>query len=118
MSHETTAPNNLERDSCLARQEALRSDLREAGCAALLVQNRAHLTRLFNYRAREVFPAAAIEQQQIAITRNFSLRPCDWQISEIRDKTSPFVITMDGRIVLPIVRAFDLSQMPDAEVGI
>ena len=60
MSHETSAPNNLERDFCLARQEALRSDIREAGCSALLVQDRAHLTRLFNYRAREIFPAAAV----------------------------------------------------------
>ena len=60
MQYETAAPNNLERDLCLARQEALRTDLRDAGCSGLVVQDRAHLTRLFNYRAREVFPAAAV----------------------------------------------------------
>ena len=60
MSHGTIKSNDLGTDFCLARQESLRSDLLDAGCAALLVQDRAHLTRLFNYRAREIFPAAAV----------------------------------------------------------
>lgn len=60
MSKGTILENNLGREFCLARQEALRIDMRATGITALLVRDRAHLTRLFNYRAREVFPAAAV----------------------------------------------------------
>ncbi|MGC9370849.1 MAG: M24 family metallopeptidase [Paracoccaceae bacterium] len=60
MSGKETGGYGLQEAYCRARQEALREDLRDAGCAALLVRDRGHLTRLFNYRAREIFPAAGL----------------------------------------------------------
>lgn len=59
-SGETTSPHGLDRELCLSRQDALRRDIREAGCSALLIRGRGQLSRLFNYHAREVFPAAAL----------------------------------------------------------
>lgn len=53
-------PHGLDRALCFARQEALREDLRAIGCKALVIRNRGQLSRLFNYHAREVFPAAAV----------------------------------------------------------
>ncbi|WP_212525587.1 M24 family metallopeptidase [Actibacterium sp. MT2.3-13A] len=60
MSGETEGRYNLEEPFCRARQQALREELRASGCAALLVRDRGQLTRLFNYRAREIFLAAAL----------------------------------------------------------
>lgn len=59
-SGETTSPHGLDRELCLSRQDALRRDIRDAGCSALLIRGRGQLSRLFNYHAREVFPAAAL----------------------------------------------------------
>ncbi|RYH09403.1 Xaa-Pro peptidase family protein [Tropicimonas sp. IMCC6043] len=55
-----SGPLELAEDLCRQRQEALREDLRAAGCMGLLVRGRGLLTRLFNYRARDVFPAAGL----------------------------------------------------------
>ncbi|MCB1490678.1 MAG: aminopeptidase P family protein [Rhodobiaceae bacterium] len=52
--------HQLDRALCLARQEALRTDMRAAGVAALMVRGRGQLSRLFNHWAREFFPAAAL----------------------------------------------------------
>ncbi|SDJ30775.1 M24 family metallopeptidase [Aliiruegeria lutimaris] len=54
--------HQLEEAFCRRRQEALRETLRSAGCAALLVADRGQLCRLFNYWARDVFPALGLIQ--------------------------------------------------------
>lgn len=56
----TPDAHDLDPALCLARQEALRAAMRAAGVSSLLVRGRGQLSRLFNYRAREVFPAAAV----------------------------------------------------------
>lgn len=60
MSGQGTARHGLVEEFCRKRQHALREDLRDAGCTALLVRDRGHLTRLFNCRDREIFAAAAL----------------------------------------------------------
>lgn len=60
MNRQRTVRHEMNEDFCRKRQEALRADLRETGCGAILVRDRGQLTRLFNYRAREIFPAAAL----------------------------------------------------------
>lgn len=60
MSGEAVARHGLDRTLCLARQQALREDLRDAGCMALVIRDRGQLSRLFNYHAREVFLAAGL----------------------------------------------------------
>ncbi len=50
----------LDRRLCLARQQAVRAELERTGCDALVVRDRRMLTRLFDYRAREIFPAAGL----------------------------------------------------------
>ena len=52
--------HQLDEVLCLARQAALRDDMRAAGVAALLVRGRGQLSRLFNHWSREVFPAAGL----------------------------------------------------------
>ena len=52
--------HQLDRTLCLARQEALRRDMRAAGVEALLLRGRGQLSRLFNHWSREVFPAAGL----------------------------------------------------------
>ncbi|NDR57306.1 M24 family metallopeptidase [Aliiruegeria sabulilitoris] len=54
--------HQLEQSRCRQRQDALRESLRSAGCAALLVVNRGQVCRLFNYWARNVFPALGLIQ--------------------------------------------------------
>lgn len=53
-------PLDLDEALCLARQDALRADMRAAGVGVLLVRGRGQLSRLFNHWAREVFPAAGL----------------------------------------------------------
>jgi Xaa-Pro dipeptidase len=60
MLSQRVGPHEVNEEFCRKRQDALREDLRNAGCAAVLVRDRGQLTRLFNYRAREIFPAAAV----------------------------------------------------------
>jgi Xaa-Pro aminopeptidase len=52
--------SGLDRSLAIARQDALREAMRTAGVAALLVRHRGQLSRLFNYWARDVFPAAGL----------------------------------------------------------
>ncbi len=50
----------LDASLCDDRRNALREELRQSGLAGLLVRDRGQLARLFNYRAREVFPAVGL----------------------------------------------------------
>ena len=60
MSGHSTGRHELQEGFCRKRRQALREDLQATGCAALLVRDRGQLTRLFNFRAREIFPAAGL----------------------------------------------------------
>lgn len=53
-------PATLDPALCRARQVALREDMRALGCSALLIRGRGNLNRLFNYHARETFPAVGL----------------------------------------------------------
>ncbi|MDX1779937.1 MAG: M24 family metallopeptidase [Thalassovita sp.] len=53
-------PLDLDADFCRARREALRAESRRVNCIGLLITDRGQLTRLFNYRARDVFPAVGL----------------------------------------------------------
>jgi len=56
----TTYPVELDGSLCRIRRNALRAELRQGNLVGLLVRDRGQLARLFNFRAREVFPAVGL----------------------------------------------------------
>ncbi len=132
-----TPRHELKASCCRSRRDALREELRRANCAGLLVLDRGQLTRLFNYRAREVFPAAGViltdgpavlsfgtigsdcavhadELRQYEPAFLFSLRPdpVDLALEQLMDLIPGGArLGMDGPLPLPLAGRVDPVDM-------